>query len=92
MALAEQRGTDDNLSIQVMQINEVEKVALYRGVAMYQETADPTTRYELRPGQVLDNRFQILETISRSGMAHHLQGNGPDHQTDRGGEGPAHAV
>lgn len=68
VALAEQRGTDDNLSIQVMQINEVEKVALYRGVAMYQETADPTTRYEVRPGQVLDNRFQILETISRSGM------------------------
>ncbi len=69
VALAEQRGTDDNLSVQVVQINEVEKVAMYRGVAMYQETADPTTKYELRPGQVLDNRFQILETISRSGMA-----------------------
>ena len=69
VALAEQRGTDDNLSVQVLQINEVEKVALYRGVAMYQETADPTTKYALRPGQVLDNRFQILETISRSGMA-----------------------
>jgi len=69
VALAEQRGTDDNLSVQILQINEVEKVSLYRGVAIYQETADPTTRYELRPGQVLDNRFQILETISRSGMA-----------------------
>jgi len=69
VALAEQRGTDDNLSVQVIQINEVEKVALYRGVAMYQESADPTTKYELRPGQTLDNRFQILETISRSGMA-----------------------
>ena len=69
VALAEQRGTDDNLSVQVLQINEVEKVALYRGVPMYQETADPTTKYELKPGQVLDNRFQILETISRSGMA-----------------------
>ena len=69
VALAEQRGTDDNLSVQVVQINEVEKVALYRGVAMYQETADPTTKYELKPGQVLDNRFQILETISKSGMA-----------------------
>jgi serine/threonine protein kinase/sulfur transfer complex TusBCD TusB component (DsrH family) len=69
VALAEQRGTEDNLSVQVLQINEVEKVALYRGVAMYQETADPTTRYEVRPGQVLDNRYQILETISRSGMA-----------------------
>ncbi len=69
VALAEQRGTDDNLSVQVLQINEVEKVALYRGVAMYQESADPTTRYEVRPGQTLDNRFLILETISRSGMA-----------------------
>ncbi|HUI46634.1 MAG TPA: protein kinase [Nitrospirota bacterium] len=69
VALAEQRGTEDNLSVQVLQINEVEKVALYRGVAMYQETADPTTKYALRPGQILDNRFQILETISRSGMA-----------------------
>jgi len=68
-ALAEQRGTDDNLSVQVLQINEVEKVALYRGVPVYQETADPTTKYEVRPGQVLDNRFQVLETISRSGMA-----------------------
>jgi len=69
VALAEQRGTTDNLSVQIVQVNEVEKVALYRGVALYQETADPTTKYELRPGQVLDNRFQILETISRSGMA-----------------------
>jgi len=69
VALAEQRGTEDNVSVQVMQINDVEKVALYRGVAMYQESADPTTKYELRPGQTLDNRFLILETISRSGMA-----------------------
>ncbi len=69
VALAEQRGTDDNLSVQVVQINEIEKVASYRGVAIYEEPADPTTRYELRPGQVLDNRFQILETISKSGMA-----------------------
>ena len=69
VALAEQRGTDDNLSVQVLQINEVEKVSYYRGVPMYQETADPTARYELHPGQTLDDRFLITETISRSGMA-----------------------
>src|SRR5512135_56677 len=69
VALAEQRGTEDNVSVQVLQINDVEKVALYRGVAIYQESTDPTTGYELRPGQTLDNRFLILETISRSGMA-----------------------
>ncbi|MGD0884258.1 MAG: protein kinase [Thermodesulfovibrionales bacterium] len=69
VALAEQRGTDDNLSVQVLQINDVEKITYYRGVAMYQEPSDPTTQYELRPGQTLDNRFLITETISRSGMA-----------------------
>jgi serine/threonine-protein kinase len=69
IALSEQRGTEDNLSVQVLQINDVEKVAYYRGVPMYQETADPTAKYELRPGQTLDNRFLITETISRSGMA-----------------------
>ena len=69
VALAEQRGTDDNLSIQVIQINDVEKVAYYRGVPMYMEPQDPTTRYELRPGQTLDNRFLIVETVARSGMA-----------------------
>src|SRR5271169_355286 len=69
IALAEQRGTEDNLSVQVIQINDVEKVAYYRGIPMYQETADPTARYELHPGQTLDNRFLITETISRSGMA-----------------------
>ena len=69
IALGEQRGTEDNLSVQVIQINDVEKVAYYRGVPMYQETADPTARYELHPGQTLDDRFLITETISRSGMA-----------------------
>src|SRR5208337_2365042 len=69
IALAEQRGTDDNLSVQVIQINDVEKMAYYRGVPMYQEREDLTSRYELRPGYTLDKRFLILETISRSGMA-----------------------
>ncbi|MGD0281954.1 MAG: protein kinase [Dissulfurispiraceae bacterium] len=69
IALAEQRGTDDNLSAQVLQINDVEKMSYYRGVPIYDETAGLTSRYELRPGQTLDERFLILETISRSGMA-----------------------
>ncbi len=69
VALAEQRGTDDNLSVQILQINEVEKMSYYRGVQVYDEKADLTSRYELRPGCTLDDRFLILETISRSGMA-----------------------
>lgn len=70
VALAEQRGTDDNLSVQVLLINEVEKFSYYRGVPMYHEpAAAPATGYEPQPGKTLDNRFFITETISRSGMA-----------------------
>ncbi|MHB8174215.1 MAG: protein kinase domain-containing protein [Nitrospirota bacterium] len=69
VALAEQRGTLDNLSVQVLQINETEKIEYYRGVPIYQEQAAHDTRYEVRPGQTLDGRFLITETISRSGMA-----------------------
>jgi serine/threonine-protein kinase len=68
-ALAEQKGTDDNLSVQVLRIDDVEKISYYRGIPIYDEPKDPTTRYELRPGQTLDDRFLITETISRSGMA-----------------------
>ena len=69
VALAEQRGTLDNLSVQVIQVNEVEKIEYYRGVPIYQEQNSQDTRYEVRPGQTLDDRFLITETISRSGMA-----------------------
>ena len=70
VALAEQRGTDDNLSVQVLLVNEVEKFSYYRGVPMYHEqTAAPTSGYEPQPGKTLDNRFFITETITRSGMA-----------------------
>jgi serine/threonine-protein kinase len=70
VALAEQRGTDDNLSVQVLLVNEVEKFSYYRGVPMYHEpTSAPTSGYEPQPGKTLDNRFFITETITRSGMA-----------------------
>jgi len=69
VALAEQRGTDDNLSIQVLHVTEVEEISYYRGVPTYHKPAAPTTGYDLQPGQTLDDRFFITETISRSGMA-----------------------
>ncbi len=69
VALAEQRGTDDNLSIQVVQMNDVEEISYYRGVPTYHKPANPPTGYDLQPGQTLDSRFFITETISRSGMA-----------------------
>ncbi len=69
VALAEKRGTDDNLSVQVLQINDVEELSYYRGAPSYHKSVDSTAGYELQPGQTLDDRFFITETISRSGMA-----------------------
>ncbi len=70
VALAESRGTDDNLSVQVVLVNDIEKMSYYRGLPVYHEsTAQAATGYELQPGQTLDDRFFIVETISRSGMA-----------------------
>ncbi|HEX9079261.1 MAG TPA: protein kinase [Desulfuromonadaceae bacterium] len=69
VALAEGRGTDDNLSVQVMQINDVEEISYYRGVATYHKPTTQAAGYDVKPGQTLDNRFFIEETISRSGMA-----------------------
>ena len=69
VALAEQRGTDDNLSIQVVQIDEVEAVSFYRGVPAYHTSADVMGSRDVQPGQTLDDRFYITEIISRSGMA-----------------------
>jgi serine/threonine-protein kinase len=66
--LADKRGTDDNVSVQVVQIDEIESVSYYRGVPTYHK---PVARNAdvLQPGETLDDRFLILETVSRSGMA-----------------------
>ena len=68
VALAEKRGTDDNLSVQIVRIDRVEDVMFYRGQPIYQERELPMGN-EIEVGQVLDNRFRITDLISRSGMA-----------------------
>jgi serine/threonine-protein kinase len=68
VALAEKRGTDDNLSIQVVEIQRVEQLMYYRGLPIYYEPELPMS-HELEVGQVLDGRFHITEVVSRSGMA-----------------------
>lgn len=68
IALASKRGTDDNLSIQVVRIDRVEEVMFYRGLPIYKEIEQPMS-HETEVGDVLDGRFQITELISRSGMA-----------------------
>jgi serine/threonine protein phosphatase PrpC len=62
--LAEKRGTDDNLSIQVIAVEEVPEVIRFRGATQY---AEPRGDSEI--GQVLDGRFELTDVLSRSGMA-----------------------
>ncbi|MGD0099949.1 MAG: protein kinase [Acidobacteriota bacterium] len=69
IALAEERKTEDNLSVQVAQIERVERVLYHMGVPYYREARESAKSYELETGQILDERFQITEVINRSGMA-----------------------
>ena len=69
VALAEKRGAQDNISVQVIRVDRVEAVSNYRGAPIYHEQTQPVAAGEFYPGQIVDNRFEIAEVISRSGMA-----------------------
>jgi serine/threonine protein phosphatase PrpC len=67
--LAERRGSEDNISIQVLRVENVQRVGYYRGaVAYYAPVAQPVSN-EPQVGQVFDERFEITDIISRSGMS-----------------------
>ncbi|HSU66519.1 MAG TPA: protein kinase, partial [Tepidisphaeraceae bacterium] len=67
--LAEKRGGDDNLTVQVVHIEGVERLSYYRGVPMYQKVNANQMGTEPEVGQVLDGRYELSDLISRSGMA-----------------------
>jgi serine/threonine-protein kinase len=71
VSLAERRGTDDNLSVQVVQVEQIDEPKFYRPLSILQQTTPHShaVTNEIQPGQTLDNRFQIEEVVSRSGMA-----------------------
>ena len=69
VALCERRGGDDNLSVQAIQVRKVERVTYYRGAPLYQIVQDPTMGQDLQIDQLLDGRYQIIDQISKSGMA-----------------------
>jgi serine/threonine protein phosphatase PrpC len=68
--LAEKRGSQDNISIQIVRVDHVSRVGYYRGSIAYSApaTTAPVTQ-ELEPGALLDERFQITDVISRSAMS-----------------------
>jgi serine/threonine-protein kinase len=69
--LAVRRGTDDNLSVQVVQVDRLNEPKHDKSISLLQRThggGQGTVTNEVLPGQTMDNRFLIEEVISRSGM------------------------
>ena len=84
--LAEKRGGDDNISMQILEVRDWEKVgqnslqrSTTRGPAGKVATTTPAGTGELAPGMVLDNRFELTDLIARSNMASIFKAN--DRQT-----------
>src|SRR5665213_3744585 len=63
------RGGDDNLTVQIARIESVERLSYYRGLPTYRKVESAIMGNELEPGQLLDERYQIADLVSRSGMA-----------------------
>jgi serine/threonine protein kinase len=73
---AEKRGAEDNISVQVIRINEIEHRHFYRGAPYYvKSNQQSSVSNEIQPGFVLDNRFEITELINRSGMGSIFKAN-----------------
>ncbi len=75
VAAAEKRGGEDNISVQLIRIDEIEQRHFYRGAAYYVKSTTSTVSTDIQPGQLLDNRFQITDLINRSGMASIFKAN-----------------
>jgi serine/threonine protein phosphatase PrpC len=67
--LAERKGAQDNISVQIVRIDRVYPVAYHRGLPYHIKGAAATMGHEVEVGHVLDGRFEITDVISRSGMA-----------------------
>ena len=69
LRLAERRGAEDNVSVQVLTVDNVPRVGYYRGAVAYYATAPTPVAHDIQVGQVLDERFDITDLITRSGMS-----------------------
>ncbi|HEY3321185.1 MAG TPA: protein kinase [Planctomycetota bacterium] len=63
--LASKRATEDNISVQVVRVHQVEHVAYFKGSRYYIEPTAVPEPEEIRIGDKLDGRFQILAVLSR---------------------------
>ena len=72
VSLAERGGTDDNLSAQVIQVDRLVEPKYDQPISILKKTggAQPVSMAnEVKPGDIIDGRFEIEGVISRSGMA-----------------------
>ncbi len=85
VALAEKRGSDDNISLQLIEVRNWEQVAQSARVALGADVtprkadvvaaAAATGTGEPGPGKVLDGRFEITDLVARSNMASIFKAN-----------------
>jgi serine/threonine protein phosphatase PrpC len=70
---AENRGAEDNISVQVVRVEEVRHTTFYKGLSSLNADAktgsSAVVTTDIAVGQVLDDRFEITEVIHRSGMS-----------------------
>jgi serine/threonine protein phosphatase PrpC len=90
-ALTIKRGGDDNISLQILEVRDWERVATNspqgstaktnapQGSAAKAATTIRAGTGELAPGMLLDNRFELTDLIARSNMASIFKAN--DHKT-----------
>lgn len=72
VSLAERRGTDDNITVQVVQVDRLVEPKYDQPISILKKTGTGqaiTMTNEVKPGDVVDDRFKIESVISRSGMA-----------------------
>jgi serine/threonine protein phosphatase PrpC len=72
VSLAERRGTDDNLTAQLIHVDRVTPLRKEKPLSILTaagEVREITDQNELAIGSVLDDRYRIDTKVSRSGMA-----------------------
>jgi len=74
ISTAENRGAEDNISVQVVRVDEVRQTSFYKGLSYgvvgpkkVQEW-NPPLGTEIHERQVRDGRFEIIDIIHQSGM------------------------
>jgi serine/threonine protein phosphatase PrpC len=85
VALAEKRGSDDNISLQLIEVRNWEQVAQTARVAMGTDAPPKKAAVaaasvaagtgDLAPGMLLDKRFELTDLVARSNMSSIFKAN-----------------